>query len=277
MKRTAFTATLAALSCIALTPPLAAQPAPPAGTQAASPQASGKCLGDVRAFGSQMSKDGYWSGASDFGGYDYGIGGIASTGSFAGYGSARPSYEIRTLTASAVILGRMGQEQPCQAVLAAAGDVYKRNVADLRSRGAAGYDQPDWQRRQISAALPITGKDNAFRSDMLIDNDVVNPGDETLGSVHDLVTDPQTGKVAYVIVSRGGLFGIDVSYVPVPWADFRLAPDTSLLVLDSTKAAMTAAPQVSNSQFTKPGQFSPESKKVDAYWAPLVKAATKSN
>ena len=291
MKRTASTATFAALSCLALAPPLAAQPAPgavsPAGTQATSPKPADKCLSDVSAFSSQMSKDGYWSGGHGYGygygygypigGYGYGMVGGAPAGEFAGYGSARPGYEIRTLAASATILGQLGQEQPCQAVLAAASDVHKRSVADLRSRSASGYDQPGWQRRQIAAALPITGKDSAFRSDQLIDSDVVNPANETLGSVHDLVTDPKTGKVAYVIVSRGGLFGIDASYVPVPWADFRLTPDASLLVLDSTKAVMTAAPQVSDSQFTKAGQFDPESKKVEAYWAPRVKAASTAN
>ena len=260
MKHAASTTALAAFSCLALSPPLAAQPAlsaaPPTSTQAAAPKPAEKCLADVHTFSDQMSKDGYWSG---------------------GHGSARPGYEIRTLAASATILGQMGQEQPCQAALAAAGDVYKRSVADLRSRNVSGYNQPGWQRRQIAAALPVTAKDNAFRSDQLIDNDVVNPGNETLGSVHDLVMNLQTGKVAYVIISRGGLFGIDPSYVPVPWADFKISPDSSLLVLDSTKAVMTAAPQVSNDQFNKAGQFDPESKKVDAYWAPRIKAASTSN
>ena len=241
----------------------------------------------MRAFSKQMAKDGYWFGMSNYGygygygypvgGYGYGMLGAAPMGASAGYGSARPGYELRTLAASATILGQMGQEQACQAVLATAGTVYKHSAADLRSRGASGYDQPGWQRRQIAAALPVTGKDNSFRSDQLIDNDVVSPANETLGSVHDLVTNPQTGKVAYVIIARGGLFGIDASYVPVPWADFRMTPDSSLLVLDSTKALMTAAPQVSDEQFNKAGQFDPESKKVDAYWAPRVKAASAAN
>ena len=61
-------------------------------------------------------------------------------------------------------------------MLATARTVYKRSAADLRSRGAsAGYDQPGWQGRQISAALPVAGKDRSIRSDQLIDDDVVNP------------------------------------------------------------------------------------------------------
>jgi hypothetical protein len=103
---------------------------------------------------------------------------------------------------------------------------------------------------------------------------VVNPGNDSLGSVHDLVSNPQTGKIAYVIVARGGLFGIDTSYTPVPWGDFKAAPSGSLLVLDTTKTVLAAAPQARDAQFTKAGQFEAESQKVEAYWTAHVKLAS---
>ena len=46
----------------------------------------------------------------------------------------------------------------------------------------------------------------------------------------------------------------------------KVTPARNLLVLDTTKAAMDAAPQVNKDQFTTPGQFDQESQKVDAYW-----------
>ena len=204
------------------------------------------------------------------------IAGERGTG-FAGYGSARPGYEIRTLLSSATILAQMGQQQSCETVLATTRTVYQRYSADLHGRGIMSADQPGWQARQIAAAVPVTGKDVSFRPDQLVDANVLSPGNETLGSVHDTIADPKTGKVAYLIIGRGSLFGIDASYVPVPWSDCKASPNASLLVLDTTKAVMSGAPQVSDDQFTKAGQFDPESQKVDAYWSSHIKATVATN
>jgi sporulation protein YlmC with PRC-barrel domain len=282
MKRTSSIATIAVGSyLLSFAPVLAAQPGPAAEktavvTPAAAPKPAEKCLSDVSTFSAEMSKGGYWLGGSDAG-YGYGMVGAERGVGAAGYGSARPGYEIRTLVSSATILGQMGQQQSCEAVLATTRTVYQRYAADLHGRGIMSADQPGWQTRQIAAAVPVTGKDVSFRPDQLVDTNIVNPSNETLGSVHDMISDPKTGKVAYVIVSRGGLFGIDASYVPVPWGDFKASPNASLLVLDTTKAVMSAAPQVSDDQFTKAGQFDPESQKVDAYWTSRIKAAAATN
>jgi sporulation protein YlmC with PRC-barrel domain len=300
MMRSTSTATLAICSLLAsLTPLFAASPTsapalsgpPPAvSTPAASSHPAEKCLGDVKAFSEKMSKDGYWLGGSGYGygypmggyGYGYGAGygvplGNLPAGNAAGYGSARPGYEIRTLMASATVLAQMGQEQECQTVLATSQAIYTRYESDLRARGIRSADMPGWRHRQIAAAEPVLGADASFRSDQLLDTDVVSAGNETLGSVHDLVLDPHTGKIAYLIISRGGLFGIDASYVPVPWGALKAAPNASLLVLDTTKAAMSAAPQVSDHQFSDSGQFDQESKKVDAYWGSRVKTLAATN
>jgi sporulation protein YlmC with PRC-barrel domain len=170
------------------------------------------------------------------------------------------------LFASANILAQNGQQQSCEDVLATTRDVYKLYAANMHSSGLGMVDVPGWRQQQIAAAEPVTSKSGSFRSDELLDTEVRNSQNEALGSIEDLVMSPQTSKIAYLVIARGGVFGIDEKYVPVPWDDFKISPNLKLLVLDTTQAALKAAPQVSKDQFATNGQFDQESHKVDSYW-----------
>ncbi len=249
--------------------PDTAKHSPPAETTAAAVKPATKCLSDLGNLNTQMSKDGHWLGGSRYG-YGYPMerfghdGERSATG--AGYINARPGYEVRTLIAAANILARHGQQQPCEDVLATTRGIYKTYEAALHAGKATPANAPDWQRQQIAAAQPVTGNNIAYRSDELIGTEVRSPQDVALGSVDDLVTDPQTGKIAYLVIGRGGIFGIDEKYIPVPWQDFKATQGVNLLVLDTTKAVMDGAPQVDNHQFGTAGGFAEQSQKVDAYW-----------
>lgn len=235
-----------------------------------------KCLSDLLAFDSQMEKEGYWLSGSGYG-YGYPMNGFYNASrspmlssrleaNGTNYQTARPGYELRILFASANILGQHGQQQACEDVLSTSRDVYKLYVADMHSGGTLLVDTPAWRRQQIAAAEPVTTKNIPFRSDELLGTDVRDPQNEALGSIEDLVMNPQTGKIAYLAIARGGIFGIDQKYVLVPWEDFKISPNANLLVLDTNKGTLDAAPQLNKSQFTTGGQFDQESQKVDAYW-----------
>jgi len=284
MRRSILAGAMATCFCLGVVAPLlAAQPAatdtanqpPPSAMAISVAEPAGKCLSDLRAFDTQMEKDGYWMDGSGYGyGYPMGESGYGYQGTMAGspaanatgYQDARPGYEVRILVASANILARHGQQQPCEDVLATTQGIYKLYAADMRSGGMPMADVPSWRQQQIAAAEPVTSKNTAFRSDELLGTDVRSPKNEALGSVQDLVMSPQTGKIAYLVIERGGIFGFGEKYVPVPWEDFKVTPNASLLVLDTTKVILDAAPQVSNDQFQTPGHFDQESQKVDAYW-----------
>jgi sporulation protein YlmC with PRC-barrel domain len=289
MKRSFLVNSVAACFCLVLaTPLLAAEPSatgavnPPVpreqNASAATP--AEKCLADLRAFDHQLEEDGFLRS-----GFDSGYGDPMTDGRAAAaarplspppsakgfrtsdYQNARPGYEIRILLASAIILARHGQQQPCEDVLATSRDTYKLYVSDAHGGGARVEDVPAWRKLQISAAQPVASQNAVFRSDQLLGTDVRDPQNESLGSVDDIVMSPQTGKIAYLVVARGGIFGIGEKYVAVPWQNFRVTPNANLLVLDTTKAAMDAAPQIKSDQFASGGNFDQESQKIDSYWA----------
>jgi sporulation protein YlmC with PRC-barrel domain len=285
MKRSTLVGSVAACICLGLSAPLlAAEPAAsgaannplPGGQSATAAKPAAKCLSDLRTFDSRMRQDGYWLSGAGYGygypidgpgyGYSYPVSNRLAAPNMAAYRDARPGYEVRTLVAAANILARHGQQQPCETVLATTRNVYQRYAADMHSSGAAMANVPGWQQQQIATATPVTGRDASFRSDELLGTDVRNSQNEALGSIDDIVMSPATGKIAYLVIARGGIFGIDPKYVPVPWEDFKATPAASLLVLDTTKVTMAAAPLVDHDQFATPGRFDQQSQKVDAYW-----------
>ena len=284
MKQAALAGCMATCICLGLATPLLAAQDPaaskhhhpsPSETSASATKPAKKCLIDLRAFDRQMEKDGYWLAGSGYG-YGYPMGESSNgyggpMGSYrdeatAGYRNVRPGYEVRMLTASANILAQHGQQQACEQVLATTRDIYKVYIADMHSGKIPMMNMPAWRQHQIAIAQPVTSNDTSFRSDELVGIDVRNPQGEALGSVDDLVMSPKTGKIAYLVIGRGGIFGINEKYVPVPWDRFKATPNVSLLVLDTTKAVMDTAPRVNEDQFATSGRFDQQSQKVDAFW-----------
>lgn len=281
---------LASTAACCVGPPLLAAPATSTAVSVSNPAES--CQADVHAFNGQLEKGGYWLGGSDYG-YGYPIGGMGyGDGYFAGdygdgytagasppkqasdYRNARPGYEIRILLQSANILAQNGQQQGCEDILDTTRAIYKVYVTDMQQRGLRPVDDPGWRKKAIAAARPVTSEHTSFRSDELLDTAVSNTKDESLGSVDDLVTSPKTGKLAYLVIARGGIFGFDKKYVPVPWDAFKVTAGMKLLVLDTTKAAMETAPEVTHDQPLTPAQYDQESQKVDAYWASRLTVKT---
>ncbi|MCW6512643.1 PRC-barrel domain-containing protein [Lichenifustis flavocetrariae] len=259
------------------TAPIHNDEVPPSPVAQASPVAepSASCLDDLRDFNAKIEKDGYWLGGSAFGygfpaggwgfGYGYPMGAYRPPAGI-GFQNARPGYEIRALLASANILAREGRQQACEDVLSATGSIYGKYLADMHDDNAKLVNGPAWRQQQIAAALPIAGTTTSVRSDQLIGTELRNHSDQGLGSVDDIVLSPTTGTIAYLIVGRGGIFGLDKNYVPVPWSDIKATPNMNILVLDSTTSAMDDAPGVRKNQILTPAQYAETSRKVDDYW-----------
>jgi sporulation protein YlmC with PRC-barrel domain len=250
-------------------------PAAPTMQAASHEKSAQQCVSDLHAFHAELQKGGYWLENSGYGagypryGYVYGERGMMlPIGTFESKAEvhARPGYEIRTLMASAHIMAQRGQQAACEALLAETRDIYKDYAANLEKTGVAKADMSGWQNQLIAAAEPVSASTASFRSDQLIGAAVVTPHNDSLGSVEDLVLSPLTGKISYLVIGHGGLFGIDEKYVPVPWEDFKMTQGATLLVLDSDKNTLDAGPQVRENQFSANSDFAQESRKVNDYW-----------
>lgn len=73
-------------------------------------------------------------------------------------------------------------------------------------------------------------------------NDVYNSAGEDLGSIKDIMIDVPRGRVAYAVLSRGGVLGIGDKLFAIPWAALTLDTDRKCFVLDIDEETLKNAP-----------------------------------
>lgn len=76
----------------------------------------------------------------------------------------------------------------------------------------------------------------------LTGDDVVNHKDETLGDIKEIMLNMRTGRVAYAVLSFGGVMGIGEKLFAVPWNALRLDTVKKQFVMDIEKAQLESAP-----------------------------------
>lgn len=76
----------------------------------------------------------------------------------------------------------------------------------------------------------------------LTGDDVYNLQDEHLGDIKDILLDMRTGKVAYAVLSHGGVFAIGEKLFAVPWSALTLDTANKRMTLDVAKERIENAP-----------------------------------
>ncbi|WP_088141875.1 PRC-barrel domain-containing protein [Achromobacter xylosoxidans] len=79
-------------------------------------------------------------------------------------------------------------------------------------------------------------------ADTLDGNDVVNASGESLGSIKDIMIDVPRGRVAYAVLSRGGILGMGDKLFAIPWTALTLDTDRKCFILNVDKEALKNAP-----------------------------------
>lgn len=204
-----------------------------------------------------------------------GAAGVTGTGPWpagpVGFGPRAPSYQIRTLYAAGNVLAHRGEEEACRAVLAELRTAYDEYVGYLQEAGVQPGEITTWRQEQMAAAQPITElqERGIISVDDVSGREVRNPQDERLGSVDDLIFDPESGEVSYAVIARGGFFGIGEVYVAVPWEQFAIAPGLNVLVLNIDEAQLEQAPEIDPDRFADPEVFTENRERTDQFWQQL--------
>lgn len=79
-------------------------------------------------------------------------------------------------------------------------------------------------------------------ADTLLGNDVCNRDGEDLGDIKEFMIEMTSGRIAYAVLSFGGLMGLGDKLFAVPWAALALDTVNKRFTLDVPKDALKDAP-----------------------------------
>lgn len=71
---------------------------------------------------------------------------------------------------------------------------------------------------------------------------VVDRGGEELGRIERVMVDAASGRIAYVVLAYGGVFGIGERRCALAWDDLELDPARRCFILDSALAEIEEKP-----------------------------------
>lgn len=97
-------------------------------------------------------------------------------------------------------------------------------------QGKIKKTDPDKKLRRVLAASTIAG------------DTVRNAAGEDLGKLDELMVDIPSGKIAYAVLSFGGVLGIGNKLFAVPWNALTVDEDQKCLILNAEKKTLENAP-----------------------------------
>ncbi len=76
---------------------------------------------------------------------------------------------------------------------------------------------------------------NILSSSSITGQNIQNLKGENIGSIKDLMIDPQTGEVVYAVMSFGGFLGIGDKHFAVPINALQFSDKDETIILDADK------------------------------------------
>jgi PRC-barrel domain len=103
----------------------------------------------------------------------------------------------------------------------------------------------------MSGAASNPAKDETpqlISSDKVEGTAVYNTAGAHLGSIYNLMIDKESGRVAYAVMSFGGILGIGSDYHPLPWDQLTYDRRQNGYVVNLTRQQLVKAPAYSASE-----------------------------
>jgi sporulation protein YlmC with PRC-barrel domain len=104
-------------------------------------------------------------------------------------------------------------------------------------------------------------KDNprVLSASTIIGDKVVNTAGEQLGSITELMIDLDEGRIAYAVLSFGGILGMGNKLFAIPWEALRIDTENHAFILDIDKEVLENAPGFDKDHW-------PDNAKYEAGW-----------
>ena len=182
------------------------------------------------------------------------------------FGWDSPRHQIQILFGAGNVLAHRGDQQGCQAVAQSLEQVYGDYLARLQEAGVTPAEIQTWRQEQIVAARPVAEFGGMISVDDVTGTEVRNAQDQRLGTIEDVILDPQSGQISHVIVSHGGFLGLGATDVAVPWQLFRTSPGLNTFVLNVPENVVEAAPRVDRGRWGSPTVYRLDRQQIDSYW-----------
>jgi sporulation protein YlmC with PRC-barrel domain len=82
---------------------------------------------------------------------------------------------------------------------------------------------------------------------------VINFQNQDVGEIDELLIDPDSGQIRFVVVSVGGFLGLGSTRVAVPWQALQITREKGRVryMLDATKERLEKAPRVEGKNYER--------------------------
>jgi sporulation protein YlmC with PRC-barrel domain len=100
----------------------------------------------------------------------------------------------------------------------------------------------------VDASATLAPTKELLRSSELKARAIESPEGQKIASMHEIVIDPQADRIAYAVLSVGGMLGAGEKMIAVPWESLKVMPSKdnpklSRLTLNATKETLEGAPE----------------------------------